>query len=194
VAPEHGLTITNEESAATDDTSFTAQITKAKASNPDLIYTSLGGRALLIFWKQYHQLGLTIPLAVGASGVTQPFFDGIGGADKADGLFAPAQIGTYGDAAGGDTARLVAELRGVVGHAPSFFNTFGYDSGIIMGAALAHSDGSRQGLRDALEKLKDLPAINGPVNYKPEDHTGQDYRSILVGKLKGGIYVPALSN
>jgi hypothetical protein len=42
-----------------------------------------------------------------------------------------------------------------------------------------------------LEKLKDLSAINGPVTYTPQDHTGQDARSIALAKLQNGKPVPA---
>ncbi len=59
-----------------------------------------------------------------------------------------------------------AELKeGMGGRTPVFFNTFGWDVGLITAAAVAGSDGSRQGIRDALEKLHDLPALNGPVSY-----------------------------
>jgi ABC-type branched-subunit amino acid transport system substrate-binding protein len=71
-----------------------------------------------------------------------------------------------------------------------FFNVFGFDVGLITSAAVEHSDGSRQGIRDALEKLKNLPAINGPVSYTPEDHTGQDSRSIALGRLENAKPVP----
>jgi branched-chain amino acid transport system substrate-binding protein len=77
------------------------------------------------------------------------------------------------------------------GRTPVFFNVFGFDVGLITAAAVTQSDGSRQGIRDALEKLKDLPAINGPVSYTPQDHTGQDARSITLGKLQNGKPVPA---
>ena len=192
VGPQHGLTIVDSESASIDNTTFSNEITKLRASKPDVIYTSLSGRAFLIFFKQYKQMNIDIPLAAAGAGVSQPFFDGIGGADKADGLYANAQLGTYGDMAGGVTAKMVAELRGVLGKPPSFFNTFGWDSGVILADAVARSDGTREGLRAALDNTKELPAINGPVNYKPADHTGQDYRALLMGKLKGGVYTPAL--
>ena len=77
------------------------------------------------------------------------------------------------------------------GQTPVFFNVFGFDVGLITAAAITQSDGSRQGIRDALEKLKDLPAINGPVTYTTQDHTGQDARSITLGKLQNGKPVPA---
>ena len=59
-----------------------------------------------------------------------------------------------------------------------YFNTFGFDVGLITEAAVGNSDGSRQGIRDAVEKLKGLPAVNGPVTYTAEDHTGQNFESI----------------
>ena len=62
---------------------------------------------------------------------------------------------------------------------------------MITAAALANSDGSRQGIRDALERMQDLPALNGPVSYSPGDHTGQNDRSITVARLDDGVMVPA---
>ena len=81
------------------------------------------------------------------------------------------------------SAQYYAELKeGLGGRTPVFFNVFGFDVGLITAAAVTQSDGSRQGIRDALEKLKDLPAINGPVTYTTQDHTGQDSRSITLGQ------------
>ena len=64
-------------------------------------------------------------------------------------------------------------------------------AGLITEAALKNSDGSRLGIRDALEKLKELPALNGPVSYSPTDHTGQNFRSIGMGKMVNGRAVLA---
>ena len=122
----------------------------------------------------------------------QAFFQAIGGAENADGLLTLTQLGSIGEAAGGITAKYITELKaGMDGRTPVFFNTFGWDVGVITAAALAKSDGSRQGIRDALEGLHDLPALNGPVTYSREDHTGQDSRSITVASLKDGALGPA---
>jgi branched-chain amino acid transport system substrate-binding protein len=102
------------------------------------------------------------------------------------------QRGSLGDGLGGESAKYFGELKdGMGGRTPVFFNVFGFDVGLITAAAVTQSDGSRQGIRDALEMLKDLPAINGPVSYTPQDHTGQDARSITLGKLQNGKPVPA---
>jgi branched-chain amino acid transport system substrate-binding protein len=192
LAPHYGFELVDTEAFAIEDTNFNAQFAHIRASNPDLVYSSATGRAGSLAFRQYKQLGLTTPLVSTGANIVAAFFSAIGGADKADGLMAMTQRGSLGESAGGDTAKFVAELReGLGGRTPAFFNCFGWDAGEIAAAALAKSDGSRQGIRDAMEGVKNLPALNGPVSYSPEDHTGQDARSIVIGKLVNGGFVPA---
>jgi branched-chain amino acid transport system substrate-binding protein len=100
------------------------------------------------------------------------------------------QTGVFGGEGAAD-AKLYAEMEKALGRTPVYFNTFGFDVGLITEYAVKNCDGSRQGLRDALERIKDLPGVNGPVTYTPQDHTGQNYRSIRMGKLHNGKPVPA---
>jgi branched-chain amino acid transport system substrate-binding protein len=188
-AKEYGYTMVAEESFAIDDTNFTPQWARIKAANPDLIYSSASGRAAILSFKTYKQFDVKAPLAVTASGVGAAFFQAIGGPKAADGLLSPTQRGTFAVTTG-PAAEYYATLRKALGHTPVYFNVFGFDIGLIMEAAVKNSDGSRQGLRDALEKLKDLPCINGPVTYTPQNHTGNDYRAVAMGVLKNGIMVP----
>jgi branched-chain amino acid transport system substrate-binding protein len=191
LAPKYGYEIVAAESFAVEDTNFNAQIARIRAAKPDLIYSSASGRASILFFKQYQQLGITTPLIMTGAAISKPFFDALGGADKADGVMTSVQLGVFGPKIGGDTARLYAEMEKTLGHTPAYFNAFGYDVGLITEAAVAGSDGTRQGIRDALEKLQNLPAVNGPVTYRPGDHTGQDNRSIAIGKMINGVAVPA---
>ena len=191
LAPKYGYEIVAAESFAVEDTNFNAQIARIRAAKPDLIYSSASGRASILFFKQYQQLGITTPLIMTGAAISKPFFDALGGADKADGVMTSVQLGVFGPKIGGDTARLYAEMEKTLGHTPAYFNAFGYDVGLITEAAVGASDGTRQGIRDALEKLDSLPAVNGPVTYRPGDHTGQDNRSIAIGKMVSGVAVPA---
>jgi branched-chain amino acid transport system substrate-binding protein len=192
LAPQYRYKLVAEESFAIEDTSFNAQLTRIRAANPDLIYSSASARAAILAFKQYRQLGLTTPLVVAGSAISEAFFNAIGGPAAADGLMMMTQRGSLGEGLGGEAATYHAELKeGLGGRTPVFFNVFGFDVGLITAAAVQQSDGSRQGIRDALEKLKDLPAINGPVTYTPQDHTGQDSRSIALGRLENGKPVPA---
>jgi branched-chain amino acid transport system substrate-binding protein len=188
-APEYGLELVAIETLGVEDTNFNAQLTRIRAAQPDMIYDGASGRAAILTFKQIKQLGLTQPLVMGQSAVAKSFFEGIGGTAVADGMMTPIQLGSFGPSAGGTTASFYGELEKALGRPAVYYNTFGYDVGLITEAAVKNSDGSRQGMRDALEKLKELPAVNGPVTYSPEDHTGQNFRSIGMGKLANGVPV-----
>jgi ABC-type branched-subunit amino acid transport system substrate-binding protein len=187
--------LTNSNSAMakfnTDDTNFTPQIVKIKAADPKLIYNGATGRPGILTFKLIKQMQITAPLAVQQAAVSKALFDAIGGPDEANGVLTPSQIGAFGTVMGGDTAKLYSELQQALGRTPVYLNTFGYDVALITEAAVKNSDGSRQGIRDAIEKLKDLPAVNGPVTFSPQDHTGQDYRSLTMAKLEHGVLTPA---
>lgn len=190
LAPKHGLTIVDAETFNVEDTSFNAQLTRIRAAKPDIIYNGASGRAAILTWRAFQQMGFKQPLVVTQAAVSKAFFDAIGSPAAADGLMTPMQTGVFGGEGAAD-AKLYAEMEKAIGRTPVYFNTFGFDVGLITEYAVKNSDGSRQGLRDALERIKDLPAVNGPVTYTPRDHTGQNYRSIRMGKLKNGKPVPA---
>ena len=190
LAPQYGYKLVVAESFAIDDTSFNAQFTRIRAAQPELIYSSASARAAILSFRQYKQLGMMMPLVVAGAAISKAFFDAIGGPAEADGLMMMTQRGSLGAGLGGESAKYYTELKDGLGRTPVFFNVFGFDVGLITAAAVEHSDGSRQGIRDALEKLKNLPAINGPVSYTPEDHTGQDSRSIALGRLENDKPVP----
>jgi branched-chain amino acid transport system substrate-binding protein len=180
LAPKYGLDLVAVEEFNPEDTNFTAQIVNLKAANPQLIYNGATGRPAILTFKLIHQMQITAPVAVQQAAVSKALFDAIGGPDAADGLLTPSQIGAF------DT-----ELQQALGHTPVYLNTFGYDVGLITHAAVKNSDGTRQGIRDAMEKLKDLPGVNGPITFSPQNHTGQDYRSLTMAKLEKGVLVPA---
>jgi branched-chain amino acid transport system substrate-binding protein len=190
LAPKHGLSIVAAETFGVEDTNFNAQFTRIRAAKPDLIYNGATGRSAILTFRAIQQMGLKQPLVVTQAAVSKAFFDAIGSVEAADGLMTPMQSGSFGGTVAAD-AKLYGELEKALGRAPVYFNTFGFDVGIITEHAVKNSDGTRQGLRDALERIKDLPAVNGPVTYTKDDHTGQNYRSIVMGTLKGGKPVAA---
>jgi branched-chain amino acid transport system substrate-binding protein len=188
-APLNGLEIVAAETMGVEDTNVNAQVTKIRAANPDMIYNGAASRAAIISFKQFQQLGIKTPMVVTQAAISKAFYDAIGGPQAADGLMVPIQLGNFGASAGGDSAKLYAELEKGMGRTPPYFATFGFDVGLITEAAVKNSDGSRQGLRDALEKIKDLPGLNGPISYSPTDHTGQNFKSIAIGRIENGKFV-----
>ncbi|HEY5898002.1 MAG TPA: ABC transporter substrate-binding protein [Burkholderiales bacterium] len=190
LAPKTGLQVVAAETFGVEDTNFNAQLTRIRAAKPDLIYNGAAGRAAILTYRAFQQMGFKQPLVVTQAAIGKAFFEALGSPAAADGLMTPMQSGVFGGAAAADS-KLYAEMEKALGRTPVYFNTFGFDVGLITEYAVKNSDGSRQGLRDALERIKDLPAVNGPVTYTKEDHTGQNYRSIIMGQLKSGKPVPA---
>lgn len=186
LAPKYGIEIVAAETMAIEDTNVNAQLAKIRAANPDLIYNGASSCTAILSYKQIKQMAIKTPLVVTQAALSKAFYDAIGGAKEADGLLVPIQLGSFGAAAGGDTARLYAELESAMGHVPPYFATFGFDVGLMTEAAVKNSDGSREGIRNALEQLHDLPGVNGPISYTAQDHTGQNYKSIGIGRLEGG--------
>jgi branched-chain amino acid transport system substrate-binding protein len=190
LAPKHGLQLVAVETFGVEDTSFNAQLTRIRAAKPDIIYNGASGRAAILTYRAFKQMGFKEPLVVTQAAISKAFFDAIGSVEAADGLLTPMQKGSFGPEAGVD-AKLYGELAQALGRTPVYFNTFGFDVGLITEAGVKGSNGTRQGIRDVLDKLRDLPGVNGPVTYTPQDHTGQNYRSIAMGQLKSGKPVPA---
>jgi len=191
LAPKYGLEIVAAETMGVEDTSVTAQLTKIRAANPDMIYNGASSRIAILSYKQIKQMGIKTPLVVTQAAISKAFYDAIGGTKEADGLLVPIQLGSFGTAAGGETAKLYSELEKAMGRVPPYFATFGFDVGLMTEAAVKNSDGSREGIRNALESLHELPGLNGPISYTPQDHTGQNYKSIGIGRLEDGKAVLA---
>jgi branched-chain amino acid transport system substrate-binding protein len=186
LAKTEGLEIVSAETFGVEDMNFNAQLTKVRLSKPDVVYIGATGRTAILLYRQFKQLGIETPVIMSQAAISQSFFKGIGGTKSANGILFPTQLGSFGTAIGGESAKLFVSLQKVLGYRPRFLNTYGFDVGLIFEGGYRHSDGSRQGIRDALEKLKDLPAINGPVTYTPSNHTGQNFRAIRMGRLENG--------
>ncbi|MGH7006229.1 MAG: hypothetical protein ACREIP_19970, partial [Alphaproteobacteria bacterium] len=89
----------------------------------------------------------------------------------------------------GDTARVFGDLTKALGRTPVLFHTFGWDTGVLTEWAANNSDGTRQGLRDAMERAREIPAINGPLTFAADNHIGQDTRGLVMTQFKAGKFV-----
>ena len=190
-AKQAGVSVVAQETFATSDLNFTPQLLKIKNAKPDLIYNGATGNPAILVFKQVKQLEITAPMILSQAAINRAFFEGIGGPTQAEGFYSIISIGALAVEAGGDTARVFGELAKALGRTPVLFHTFGWDTGILTEWAANNSDGSRQGLRDAMERIKEQPAINGPLTFTPDNHIGQDTRGLIMAQLKGGKFTKA---
>jgi branched-chain amino acid transport system substrate-binding protein len=191
VCGELGLDIVALETFAATDTNFTSQLVRIRSSNPDIVYAAGTGSPGVLIYKQYKQLGLTYPLCFMLAALTASFFKAIGGPAEADGVLTPGLLGMMGTSADGDPGRLYGEMEKALGRPGNLANALGWDIGIVTEYAVDNSDGTREGIRAALDNVNDLPGIDGPISFNPEQHAGQDKRGLAMLELKGGKFVRA---
>jgi len=191
LAPKYGIKLVAQESFAVSDTNFTAQLVRIRGGKPDLVYSgATGGPAVLVF-QQYKQLGLTAPIALSQAALNPAFFKAVGGLQAAEGILSPSNQGALGATVAGEAGKQFQLLVKWSTQPPMLFNTFGWDHGIVTEWAITNSDASRAGIRAALDRVKDIPGINGPFNYRPDHHVGQDARGLRMTVLVGGKFVLA---
>lgn len=186
-----GLTVVAAETYSNTDTNFTAQLVNVRNAKPDFFYLgTIGGPTVTIF-KQVKQLHLTMPIGIHSSAFNPNFFNGIGGRDKAEGVYTPVERGGLGSNAPGMAGKLYADASRLLGHPATNLNTAGWDTAMLIRHALETSDDTRKGVRDAIENTKDLPVIGGFISYTPTDHGGKDARDVVVAQWHDGHFVDA---
>src|SRR6185437_14937627 len=109
LAPQYGYSLAAEEVFSADDTNFNAQLTRLRVAAPDLIYSSASGRAAILSFRQYKQLGIKIPLVDTGSGVSAAFFAAIGGPKDAGGLMSMTQLGSLSSGQTGKSGEYYSE-------------------------------------------------------------------------------------
>lgn len=181
-----GMELVAAEVYSPTDTNFNAQLTKIRNAGPDFFYNGATGNPSSLIYKQAKQLKLDMPMGMAVAGVTGPFFAAIGGPAAAEGLITSLPVGSVAGAASAEGQAELKKLEDALGKPPITFNNFGWEYGIITEWGLKNSDGSREGLRNALDRAKDVPSINGPITFSPESHLGQDIRGVVPAVMKGG--------
>ncbi|MGE0734196.1 MAG: ABC transporter substrate-binding protein [Alphaproteobacteria bacterium] len=188
-AGKAGIEVVAQETFALTDTNFSSQLIKIRAAKPDLIYNGATANPAIFVFKQVKQLEIKTPMILSQAAINRAFFQAIGGPAEAEGYYSVISVGALAAEMGGETARIFEQLSKALGRPAILFHTFGWDTGILTEWAANNSDGSRQGLRDAMERAKEIPAINGPFNYSADNHIGQDTRGLVMAQLKGGKFV-----
>jgi len=178
VAAENKIGIVREESFKVDDMDMTAQLTRIKASDTQVLIVWGTNPAPAIIAKNRKQIGLRIPL-IQLSGVMGPVYMKLAG-DAANGVltggekvvvanllpddypdkkrllrFIDAYVGKYGKE---------ASINPMVG--------YGYDAAMIAAEAIKKVGTDRVKVRDAIENTKGFLGISGTYSYSPTDHKG----------------------
>lgn len=195
VSPTYGLTIVAKESYKTDETDITAQLTKIKAANPEVVVVWGTNPGPAIAAKNMKQLGMTQPY-VGSHGIANAKFIELAGA-AAEGVILPAGRllvpESYTDPAQKALAdKFVADFKAATGAAPPTFagHAFGGLT-LLMDAITRAGSTDPADIQKALNETKGVITPDGIYNYTPDNHDGLVVDDMTVVQIKDGNWVLA---
>jgi branched-chain amino acid transport system substrate-binding protein len=161
-------------------------LTNVRDANPDgIVLISYQADGALIA-QQAKEAGLNVPL-VGSASLQSPDFTNLGG-EAVEGALILGEF-TISDPRP-EVQAFVEKFRTKYNEDPDLFATLAYDAMHLMAEAIKVGGPTRQGVHDALPKLKDVPSvIYGAVTFDPET------RRVLNPRFEGlivqdGQFVP----
>jgi len=197
LAPEFGIQVIAEESFNPSDTDMTAQLSKIRAKNPDVIVCWTIGPAGSIVAKNVKQLGIKAPL-IQCHGLPDPKYIELAG-DAAEGNIMPStKLMAWEQLPNTDPQKKVisyfVHLYKDVYHYDKKFpiNThsgYAWDAINILARALKKAGTDKDKLRDAIENTKGYVGISGVYNITPEDHNGLGVDSMIMVRIEKGKWI-----
>lgn len=195
------IQIVGNERYARTDTSVTGQTLKMISAKPDAVLIAGSGTPAALPQKALKERGFAGKVYQ-THGVANADFLRVGGKDV-EGTFLPsgpvlvaeqlpASHPVKKSAMAYVTAYEAVHGKGSV----STFGAHGWDAGVLMAAAVPVAlkkakPGTvefRTALRDALERIKELPGAHGIFNMSENDHLGLDQRARVMVKIENGAW------
>ena len=176
-----GGKIVAEEAYAKGDTDFRAQLTRAKAARPEVLfipgyYSDVGPMA-----RQARELGMRVTLLGGDGWDSGDRLGQLGGAAVEGALysthFAP-------DNPGGRVQGFIARYKARFGNVPDALGALGYDAARVGIDALRRSSGvGGPALREQVARTRDFDGVTGKITLGPERDAVKP--AIIVKLVKG---------
>jgi len=186
----HGVKIVAEESVLTTDTDFLALLTKITALNPDGIFLALTGEQAASFIIQARQGGIDPAVHfIGVPNMGAEQFITIGGKAVEGSVFVADYFPGTQTA---ENQKFVAEYKRKYSRLPDNGAALGYTAIKIAATAIkgAGPNPTRESVRAALTKIKNLPVILGRGEFSFDENRGAIYGGVIL-TIKNGKIVAA---
>jgi branched-chain amino acid transport system substrate-binding protein len=194
-AGKYGITIVRREEYAQKDSDVTPQLTRLRnAAGVQAVFVIGFGQGAVMATRNYHQLGITLPL-YHAHGVASDEFIRLSGA-AAEGVRIPSPGLLVADRLPADAPErqvvldYIETYRARYRQEPATFGGYAYDALMIAVEALRRAGTDREKLRDAIEQTRGWVGTQGVVNMSPTDHIGLGIESLHIVEIRGGKWVP----
>jgi branched-chain amino acid transport system substrate-binding protein len=192
LAPGQGIRVVTQQTGGNADQDMTPQLTKIRASDAEATVIWATGPFLAIATKNHRQLGIKTPLYVSHAGNDFNYLR-LAGEAAHEVLIPSSKIYVATSLPPSDPQRpvierFVAEYEKKYGRKPATFAGNGYDSVMMLAAAIRRAGTDREKIRDALEGLRDHVGVTAVYSYSPADHFGAQEDSVVMLQVKGGAF------
>jgi branched-chain amino acid transport system substrate-binding protein len=193
LAAEYGLEIVATESYKTDETDLTAQLTKIKGANPEVLVVWGTNPGPAIAAKNLKQLAMDIPY-VGSHGIANAKFIELAG-DAAEGVVFPAGAllmpSSITDAARKKvTDDFIAAYKAAYnGESPNPYAGYAFEAvNLLVNAITKAGSTDAKAIQTALNGTQGFVMPDGTFNYSATDHDGLSADDMIMVRIKGGTW------
>ncbi len=192
LAPAQGIRVVIQQTGGNTDQDLTPQLTRIRSSDADATVVWATGPFLAIATKNHRQLGLKTPLYTSHAGNDFNYLRLAGEASNdvfipSSKIYVASQLPPL-DSQRPVIERFVADYEKKYGRKPATFAGNGYDSVMMLGAAIQQAGPDRDKVRDALEGLKTHIGVTAVYSYSPTDHFGAHQDSVVMLQVKQGAF------
>ena len=179
-----GGVITAFETYTTGDRDFSAQLTKIRASNPEVIFLPAYYTDVPLIAQQARQLGITARF-VGSDAWSSPEIVKLGGAALEGAYFCnhySTQIATPA------AKKFMDDYQAKYGQAPDDIAALSYDSiGFMVKAIEAAGVADREAVRKALASIPSYEGVTGAMRFS--EGSGDPVKSAVILQIKDGKFI-----
>jgi branched-chain amino acid transport system substrate-binding protein len=181
---ENGGQVVAFETYTTGDKDFTAQLTKIKDTNPDVIFLPNYYSEVPLQIQQAHRLGITAPF-LGSDSWGSSELVGLCGAD-CEGYYFSTHYAA--DNASPVAKKFIEAYNTKYGNVPDDVAALTYDSfGLLWQAIKTACSTDRQAIRDALAKVPSYEGVTGNMQF--QEGSGDPIKSAVILQVKDGKFV-----
>jgi branched-chain amino acid transport system substrate-binding protein len=171
------------ETFTTGDKDFSAQLTKIREANPDIVFLPTYYNDVPLIAQQARRLGITAKF-VGSDAWSSPEIIKLGGTDV-DGSYFCNHFSTQ--IATDEAKKFIADYTAKYGQAPDDVAALTFDScGLIMEALKAAGKNDREALREAMANIREYKGVTGTFRFEPG--SGDPIKSAVVLQIKDGAF------
>jgi branched-chain amino acid transport system substrate-binding protein len=178
-----GGTVVAFETYTTGDKDFTAQLTKIKDTNPDVIFLPNYYSEVPLQIQQAHRLGIEVPF-LGSDSWGSAELLTLCGAD-CEGYYFSTHYAA--DAATPVATKFIEAYKAKYGNTPDDVAALTYDSfGLLWQALQSAGKVDRQAVRDALAQIPNYEGVTGTMQF--QEGSGDPVKSAVILQIKDGAF------